>query len=128
MGCTARSDHGLFAAAADLPPDEVIFGNSQAMAAIRRRLERAAVADIAILLRGQSGTGKEVLAKLIHSRSPWAQGPFVKVNCPAIPGPLRESELFGYEQSTFTGARVAMPGQVELANRWHALLGRDRRT
>ena len=117
MGCTARSDHGLFAAAADLPPDEVIFGNSPAMAAVRRKLEGAAGANIAILLRGESGTGKEVFAKVIHCRSPWAEGPFVKVNCPAIPGPLLESELFGYEKGTFTGARVAKPGQVELANR-----------
>ncbi|HEX2712610.1 MAG TPA: sigma-54 dependent transcriptional regulator, partial [Candidatus Acidoferrales bacterium] len=117
MGCTASSDNGLFAAAADLPPDEVIFGNSPAMAAVRRKLEGAAGANIAILLRGQSGTGKEILAKLIHSRSPWAQGAFVKVNCPAIPGPLLESELFGYERGAFTGAFGVKRGRVELAHR-----------
>jgi len=117
MGCTATSEHGLIAPDVDLPPDEVIFGTSSAMEAIRKKLEKAASANIAVLLRGQSGTGKEILAKLIHCRSPWAGGPFVKVNCPAIPGSLLESELFGYEKGAFTGAFGVKPGRVEQAHR-----------
>ena len=100
-----------------VPPDEVIFGSSPAMGAIRRKLEKAACANIAVLLQGQSGTGKEILAKLIHRSSPWAGGHFVKVNCPAIPGSLVESELFGYEKGAFTGAVGAKPGRVEMAHR-----------
>ena len=111
------SDRGLLAPVVDLPPEEVIFGSSPAMAAIQKKLQKAASANIAVLLRGHSGTGKEILAKLIHCRSPWAGGPFVKVNCPAIPSSLLESELFGYEKGAFTGAYVAKPGRVEVANR-----------
>jgi two-component system response regulator AtoC len=66
-------------------------------------------------LLGESGTGKEVLARFIHSRSPWTNGPFIKVNCPAIPGTLLESELFGYAKGAFTGANNAKPGRMELA-------------
>lgn len=100
-----------------LPPEEVIFGISSVMAKIRLKLEKAAGANLAVLLRGQSGTGKEVLAKLIHVQSPWRNGSFVKVNCPAIPGTLLESELFGYERGAFTGAYSVKPGRVELAHR-----------
>ncbi len=98
-----------------LPPEEVIFGNSSIMGKIRQKLEKAAGANLAVLLRGQSGTGKEVLAKLIHAQSPWRGGPFVKVSCPAIPGTLLESELFGYERGAFTGAYGVKPGRVEFA-------------
>lgn len=99
----------------ELPPDDVIFGVSGPMALVRRQMETAAGADIPVLLGGESGTGKEVLAKLIHSRSGRRAGPFVKVNCPAIPGTLLESELFGYERGAFTGAFSAKPGRVETA-------------
>jgi two-component system response regulator AtoC len=116
MGCTARTEQG-FSTLGDLPPEDVIFGNSRVMGTIRQKLEKVARANIAVLLRGQSGTGKEILAKLIHYRSPWRDGPFVKVNCPAIPGTLLESELFGYEKGAFTGALGTKPGRVELAHR-----------
>lgn len=116
MTCTATTEVE-FAGGSDLPPVDVIFGNSPAMRKIRQKLEMSADANIAVLLRGQSGTGKEVLAKLIHSHSPWKNGPFVKVSCPAIPGTLLESELFGYEKGAFTGAYGTKPGRVELANR-----------
>jgi two-component system response regulator AtoC len=69
------------------------------------------------LIQGESGTGKEVIARMIHFCSPWQAGPFVKVNCPAIPGTLLESELFGYEKGAFTGANGSKPGRVELAHR-----------
>ena len=87
------------------------------MAALRQHVEKAANANVPVLLQGPSGTGKEVMAKLIHLHSPWGSGPFVKVNCPAIPGTLLESELFGYEKGAFTGAYGTKPGRVETAHR-----------
>jgi two-component system, NtrC family, response regulator AtoC len=100
-----------------MPPENVIFGNSREMQAVRQMVERVAGADIPVLIQGESGTGKEVIAKLIHSMSNWADGPLVKVNCPAIPGTLIESELFGYERGAFTGAYGSKPGRMELADR-----------
>jgi len=85
------------------------------MQAVRQRVDRAAALNVPILILGESGTGKEVLARFIHNRSPWSNGPFVKVNCPAIPGTLLESELFGFEKGAFTGATAAKPGRIELA-------------
>jgi two-component system response regulator AtoC len=101
--------------AEDLPPEEVIFGSCHAMEQVHRSVERAASADIPWLLQGETGTGKEVLARLLHRRSRWGRGSFVKVNCPAIPGALIESELFGYERGAFTGALETKPGWVEMA-------------
>jgi two-component system, NtrC family, response regulator AtoC len=99
----------------DLPPDQIYFGTAEVMQAVRARVERAAGLNVPILVLGESGTGKEVLARFIHSRSPWRNGPFIKVNCPAIPGSLLESELFGYAKGAFTGALNAKPGRMELA-------------
>ncbi|HXH51299.1 MAG TPA: sigma-54 dependent transcriptional regulator [Terriglobia bacterium] len=100
-----------------LPPHEVLFGRSKAMANIRRRFRQVAEVNIPVLIEGETGSGKELLARAIHENSPWAEGPFVKVNCPAIPGTLLESELFGYEKGAFTGAYGTKPGRVESANR-----------
>jgi two-component system, NtrC family, response regulator AtoC len=100
----------------DLPPEEVIFGSSQAMADIRRSVEHAASANIPWLLQGETGTGKEVLAKFLHRCSCWGHGAFVKVNCPAIPSALIENELFGHERGAFTGAFETKPGRVEIAH------------
>jgi two-component system, NtrC family, response regulator AtoC len=100
-----------------LPPDQVIFGQSEVMRALRQRVEKVAGANIPVLIQGESGTGKELIARLIHHYSPWASGPLVKVNCPAIPGTLLESELFGYEKGAFTGASGSKPGRVEMAHR-----------
>jgi len=99
------------------PPDIVVFGRTANMLAVQQRLEKVAAANVPILIQGESGTGKEIIAKLIHQLSPWGDGPFVKVNCPAIPGTLIESELFGYERGAFTGAYGAKPGRVEMASR-----------
>lgn len=97
------------------PTEQEIFGLSQPMRAVRERLEKVVSADVPLLLEGAGGTGKEVLARWIHARSPWQSGQFVKINCAAIPGPLLESELFGYEKGAFTGAQRAKPGGVEMA-------------
>jgi two-component system, NtrC family, response regulator AtoC len=107
--------HELPPSRAELPPDHVYFGPSKAMQAVRLRVERAAGLNVPILILGESGTGKEILAHFVHSKSPWRNGPFVKVNCPAIPGTLLESELFGFQKGSFTGANAAKPGRMELA-------------
>src|SRR5437879_3180357 len=100
-----------------LPPQSIIFGRSRAMQEARKKVEKVSAVDIPVLILGDSGTGKEIISRLIHSSSPWSKGPFVKVNCPAIPGTLLESELFGYERGAFTGAYGSKPGRVEMAHR-----------
>lgn len=90
-----------------------------ASATFERVLEQATMAarsDARVLLAGESGTGKELLAAHIHAESPFASGPFVKVNCAAIPTELIESELFGHEKGAFTGATSARRGKFELAD------------
>src|SRR6266704_118339 len=101
----------------EMPPDAIVFGRTDAMQAVRDRLNKLAGANVPVLIQGESGTGKDILARMIHANSPWRTGPWVKVNCPAIPGTLLESELFGYEKGAFTGAFGAKPGRVELAHR-----------
>jgi two-component system, NtrC family, response regulator AtoC len=101
----------------EMPPESVIFGTGEAMRALRERLAKIAAANVPVLINGESGTGKDIVARMIHCASPWKTGPWVKVNCPAIPGTLLESELFGYEKGAFTGAYGAKPGRVEMAHR-----------
>ncbi|HEV3218892.1 MAG TPA: sigma-54 dependent transcriptional regulator [Candidatus Acidoferrales bacterium] len=103
-------------ASEELPSDAVVFGRSEAMRTIRQRIEKVAGTKLPILLQGESGTGKELIARMIHRKSERAAGPFLKVNCPAIPGTLMESELFGYEKGSFTGAYGSKPGRAELAD------------
>jgi two-component system, NtrC family, response regulator AtoC len=101
----------------EMPPETVVFGSTEAMRALRERLAKIAGANVPVLIHGESGTGKDIIARMIHAGSPWKSGPWVKVNCPAIPGTLLESELFGYEKGAFTGAYGAKPGRVEMAHR-----------
>lgn len=101
----------------DLPPMEIIFGESAQMKLVGATIERIAGSNIPVLIQGASGTGKEIISKLIHLRSERAMAPWVKVVCPAIPAPLIESELFGYEKGAFTGAYAKKSGRVELAHR-----------
>ncbi len=101
----------------EMPPATVVFGRTEAMQAVRERLTKLAAANVPVLIQGESGTGKDIIARMIHAASPWRSGPWVKVNCPAIPGTLLESELFGYEKGAFTGAYGVKPGRVEMAHR-----------
>lgn len=100
----------------ELPPEQVVFGNSEAMKKVQRDLAMIASADVPVLIHGPSGTGKEIIAKMVHRSSPFSKGPFIKVNCPAIPDALLESELFGYEKGAFTGAHTSKPGLIAMAN------------
>jgi two-component system response regulator AtoC len=115
MASPAPSKMSTAAKPAELPPEDLYFGPSESMRAVRRKVDRAAGLNVPILILGESGTGKEVLARYIHSSSPWGDGPFIKVNCAAIPGTLLESELFGYQKGAFTGAHAAKPGRIEAA-------------
>jgi two-component system response regulator AtoC len=80
-------------------------------------VKQVAATDLTVLVWGESGVGKEVVARSLHRRSPRCDRPFVKVNCAALPMELLESELFGYERGAFTGAHAQKPGKFELANR-----------
>ena len=93
-----------------LPSEDVIFGRSAAMQPIRQMVAKVLATDLPVLIQGENGTGKGLLAQYIHARSRFASGACIKVNCAAIPGPLLESELFGHEKGAFTDANSAKPG------------------
>jgi two-component system, NtrC family, nitrogen regulation response regulator NtrX len=93
-----------------------MIGESDAFERVVEQATMAARSDARVLLTGESGTGKELVAAHIHAQSPFASGPFVKVNCAAIPTELIESELFGHEKGAFTGATSARRGKFELAD------------
>jgi DNA-binding NtrC family response regulator len=94
-----------------------IIGDSPALRQAMTAIDRAAASDTTVLLEGESGTGKELCARALHDRSPRAQGPFVAINCAAIPDTLLEAELFGYERGAFTGANQRKLGRFEMAQR-----------
>jgi two-component system response regulator AtoC len=95
---------------------------SPAMSAVRDMAEKVATTSAAVLLTGESGVGKEVVARAIHRASPRAANPFIKVNCAALPEELLESELFGHQRGAFTGAHRDKPGKFELAEKGTILL------
>ncbi len=92
-----------------------IVGKSKKMQDVFEMIARVAKSDATVLLRGESGTGKELVANAIHYNSPRANGPFIKINCAALPENLMESEFFGHEKGAFTGAYTTKKGQFELA-------------
>lgn len=94
-----------------------IIGDSPALRQVMASIERAAGTDTTVLLEGESGTGKELCARAVHTASPRANGPFVAINCAAIPENLLEAELFGYERGAFTGATQRKIGKFEMAQR-----------
>jgi DNA-binding NtrC family response regulator len=101
---------------ADEDAEPLLCGPSQALAEVRHVIERVAPTPATVLITGESGTGKEIVARGLHRASLRNSGPFLKINCAAIPEGLLESELFGYERGAFTGAVGRKPGRFELAD------------
>jgi len=96
--------------------DLSVWGNSEKMRSVAMVIEQVADSDVTVLIRGESGVGKELVARAIHQRSTRRQRPFVKVNCAALPAELLESELFGHERGAFTGAATTRIGKFEQAD------------
>src|SRR5476649_2301117 len=96
---------------------EQIVGNSPSLEAVLGQVERVAVTDTTVLVLGETGTGKELIARAIHNISPRCGRPFIKLNCAAIPFDLLESELFGHEKGAFTGAIARRVGRFEMADK-----------
>jgi transcriptional regulator with GAF, ATPase, and Fis domain len=94
-----------------------ILGSSPAMQEVFRKVQKVASTDITVLVTGETGTGKELIARELHNRSPRAKGPFVSINCGAIPENLLESELFGHVRGAFTGAVANKAGRFQAANK-----------
>jgi transcriptional regulator with PAS, ATPase and Fis domain len=94
----------------------LLLGSSPAILKVEAQLQKAALTDVPVLITGESGTGKELAARRLHQLSKRRERPFVKVNCPAIPGSLFESELFGHEPGAFTHAKDARAGKFEQAD------------
>ncbi|MCB9377431.1 MAG: sigma 54-interacting transcriptional regulator [Holophagales bacterium] len=94
--------------------DEIV-GSSSALLRVMTQIDRVAPTPSTVLLTGETGTGKELLARAIHARSPRREGPLVRINCAAVPASLIESELFGHERGAFTGALAARAGRFEVA-------------
>ena len=104
-----------------------IIGESPQLKSIYRLVQKAAPTDATVLLRGESGCGKELFARAIHVNGPRRDRPFVKVDCAALPATLIENELFGHEKGAFTGADHRGAGQVRGGRRRHGVPRRDRR-
>lgn len=98
-------------------PNEVIIGNSLAMQELYKTIGRVARSDATVLISGETGTGKELVATVLHRTSSYRAGPLIKVNCAALPETLLESELFGHEKGSFTGALNQRKGRFEMANK-----------
>ena len=96
--------------------DRAVWGNSEKMRGVAQVIEQVADSDVTVLIRGESGVGKELVSRAIHQRSTRRNRPFVKVNCAALPAELLESELFGHERGAFTGAATTRIGKFEQAD------------
>jgi Nif-specific regulatory protein len=104
------------------PASPLLWGSSPAMRELHRRMEAASATDVAVLLRGETGTGKSVLARALHAASERRLEPLVQVDCTSLPPSLIESELFGHERGAFTGADRQVLGKLELAHKGTLLL------
>src|SRR5258708_15165206 len=96
---------------------EQIIGSSPALESVREQVEQVAPTDSTVLIQGETGTGKELIARAVHDSSSRFARPFIKLNCAAIPFDLLESELFGHERGAFTGAIAQKIGRFELADK-----------
>ena len=114
---TRNLNRGELAATGDDLDRSGIVGSGEAMAKVFETIGRVAPTTTTILITGETGTGKELVANAIHANSPRRENPFIKINCAAIAENLMESELFGYEKGAFTGAVIAKPGRFELAHK-----------
>lgn len=122
--CQARmpsSDSDPIAQPTVVPPPDVIFGRSSCMSGLHEAADRVALLPVPVFLFGATGTGKEVLANYIHHRSPWKEGPFVKMSCATMSEAQQETELFGLEEGAFPGT-ATKPGLIELSARGTLLL------
>jgi two-component system response regulator AtoC len=111
---------GMNSAGAEIvisPPESRLLGESSEIEDVRAQIRNAAATDATVLITGESGTGKDLAARILHELSTRSRNALVKVNCAAIPSQLFESELFGYEPGAFTGAKAAKPGKFEVASR-----------
>src|SRR6267378_2397829 len=120
--CARRSFVGAVATLGSVDQDrnprrfEQIIGNSPALESVLEQVEQVAPTDSTVLIQGETGTGKELIARAVHNISSRCGRPFVKLNCAAIPFDLLESELFGHEKGAFTGAIAQKVGRFELAD------------
>jgi DNA-binding NtrC family response regulator len=112
---TSRARARALGDIAEPPDDSQIVVADDRMKALHQLVSRVAAADISVLLQGETGVGKEVIAELIHRHSARANAPFLRLNCAALTETLLESELFGYEKGAFTGAIASKPGLLEVA-------------
>src|SRR5712675_251230 len=96
---------------------EQIIGHSPALESVLEQVEQVAPTDSTVLIQGETGTGKELIARAVHNLSARCGRPFIKLNCAAIPFDLLESELFGHERGAFTGAIAQKVGRFELADK-----------
>lgn len=118
----AEASHTISAPIPDRPEKHSIVTQSAAMLEVLGLARRVSDSTATVLIQGESGTGKELLARFIHRHSGRCNGPFVAMNCAALPEQLAESELFGYEKGAFTGATQVRPGKFELAHTGTLLL------
>jgi DNA-binding NtrC family response regulator len=109
--------HALELQIGERDPRDIMIGRSAPMQQVYKMIGRVAGADTTVLISGESGTGKELVAQVLHRTGPRREGPFVAVNCAALPETLLESELFGHEKGAFTGALTQRKGRFEQANK-----------
>ncbi len=104
-----------------------LIWKSAVMQSVMAKVDRVAASETRVAILGETGAGKELIARTLHEKSPRRNGPFITLNCAAVPAELIESELFGHEKGAFTGAATRHRGQIRAGPRRHAVPGRNRR-